>query len=486
MQIELADSDFVDEGVNLTLQRIRKEDTRLDGTFTETGGTGLLDVDAHGRSDALTGDLHEAELRQWEDVVLGTVLLHVLTHALVEHLTILGQFHIDKVDDDDTSHIAQSQLACQLVGCSQIGLQGIGLLTVLLDTRSAVDVDDMHGLCVLDDEIGAVLVVDGLAEARFQLFGHIVVVEDGYRAIIELDDLLLLWCYQPKVVPDFLVDAAVVDVNAVIGRIEQVAKQGDGAAFLLKAHLWALCRLLYLRDGFLPAFQKNLHLGIKLCCTLAFSHRTHDDAEVLGLDALDELFESGALFATFDLRRDGNTILEGYQHDVTACETEFARQAWTFRVDRLLDDLYEYFLSYLERVGDAAVLLELGLDVSFLNGVELLAVADYLFQVFFVRVELRTQVEIMQKGHALGSDVNETSIEAGHQLFHFCHIDVTHRERRRALLLLVFHQLLVFEQGYGDVLRLHIDDNFTCHCLFAFLTGWLLKTRKGVLLSFRD
>ena len=113
----------------------------------------------------------------------------------------------------------------------------------------------MHGFCRLDNEIGAVPVVDGLAKARFQLFGHIVVVENRQRAVIKFHDVLLLWCNQPKVVLDFLVDAAVIDVNAVVGRIEQVSEQCDCTAFLLKAYLWSLCRLLYLRDGFLPAFQ---------------------------------------------------------------------------------------------------------------------------------------------------------------------------------------------------------------------------------------
>ena len=404
--------------------------------------------------------------------MLGAILLHVLAHALIEHLTVFGQLHINEVYDDDAAHIAKSQLSGQLVGCSEVCLQSIGFLTVfLLDSRTAVHVYHMHRLCRLDNEIGSVLVVDGLAETRFQLFGHIVVVEDRHRPVIEFHDVLLLWCNHPEVVPDVLINTAVVDVNAVIGRIEQITKQGYSAAFLLKAYLWALGGFLYLRDAILPAFQKNLHLGIKLCCTLAFSHRTHDDTEVLGLDALDELFQSAALFAALDFRGNGNAVFKGYQHQVSACEAEFACQARTFRVDRLLDNLYEHFLSHLEGGGDAAVFLEFGLDVSFLNRVELLAVAHDLFQVFIVRVELSPQVEKMQKGHAFGSDINETSVEARHQLFHFRHIDVAYRERCRALLLLVFHQLLVFEQGNGDVLRLHIDDNFTCHCLFAYFDG---------------
>ena len=96
----------------------------------------------------------------------GSVLLHVLAHAFVEQLTILGQFHVDKVNDDDATHIPESQLACQLVGSSQVGLEGIGLLTVLfLDTRTAVHIHYMHRFSVLNDEVGAVLVIDSLSKA---------------------------------------------------------------------------------------------------------------------------------------------------------------------------------------------------------------------------------------------------------------------------------------------------------------------------------
>ena len=88
VQVKLAYSDFVDEGVNLTLKCIRKEDTRLDGSFSETGGAGLFDVNAHGGSDTLTGNLHQSKLGKRQDIVLGAVFLHVFAHALVEHLAV--------------------------------------------------------------------------------------------------------------------------------------------------------------------------------------------------------------------------------------------------------------------------------------------------------------------------------------------------------------------------------------------------------------
>ena len=69
----------------------------------------------------------------------------------------------------------------------------------------------------------------------------------------------------------------------------------------------------------------------------------------------------------------------------------------------------------------------------------------------------------MQEGHTFGTDIDKAGIESGHQFSDLCHVDVTHREGHRPLLLLVFHQLFVFEQRNRDVFRLNINDYFTCH-----------------------
>ena len=217
MQIELAHTDLVDQGIDFTLEGIGEQDARLDGTLAETCGAELVDIDTHSWAYTLTGDLHESEFRQRQDVMACSVFLHVLTHALVEQLTVLGQFHVDKVDDDDAAHIPESELACQLVGSSEIGLEGVSLLTVLfLDSRTAVHVDYVHGLCVFDNQISSVFVVDGLSKARRQLLGHIEIVENGYRAVIELNDILLFGCDESQIVLDFVVDAAVVYVDSVV------------------------------------------------------------------------------------------------------------------------------------------------------------------------------------------------------------------------------------------------------------------------------
>ena len=96
----------------------------------------------------------------------SSVALHQLAHVLIELLTVFCQLHIDEIDDDNAAHVSQAKLTRQLLCRSEIDLEGIGLLAVLVASAvTAVDVNDVQGLRMLDDEVGSVLVGNSLAEA---------------------------------------------------------------------------------------------------------------------------------------------------------------------------------------------------------------------------------------------------------------------------------------------------------------------------------
>ena len=64
VQIELVDSDLVDQSVNFILESICEQNAGFDRALSETGRTYFLDVYAHGWTDTLTGNLHQTELRK--------------------------------------------------------------------------------------------------------------------------------------------------------------------------------------------------------------------------------------------------------------------------------------------------------------------------------------------------------------------------------------------------------------------------------------
>ena len=133
--------------------------------FSEADGAGFSSGDIHGRAYPLACYLHQSEFAERKYVVLGPVFLHVLTHAFIELLPVFRQIHVDEVNDDNSSHITQAQLACQLVGCSQVNLQSIGFLAIFsFGSVAAIYIYHVHGLCVFNDEVCTAFVGDCFPE----------------------------------------------------------------------------------------------------------------------------------------------------------------------------------------------------------------------------------------------------------------------------------------------------------------------------------
>ena len=84
------------------------------------------------------------------------------------------------------------------------------------------------------DEVGSSLVVDGASESRFDLLGNAEIVENRHVAIVELDDVGLFRGNECDIVVNLVVDVGIVDVNAVVGGVEQVAYECYAAALFLE------------------------------------------------------------------------------------------------------------------------------------------------------------------------------------------------------------------------------------------------------------
>ena len=85
----------------------------------------------------------------------------------------------------------------------------------------------------------------------------------------------------------------------------------------------------------------------------------------------------------------------------------------------------------------------------------------------------------MEKGVALGAYVNEAGVQSGHELAHTAQIDVADRVAGLlAFFVLVFHQILVLEQGHRNLFRLNIDDEFACHVSVSCYLLYSFSTLK--------
>ncbi len=78
----------------------------------------------HAGADALARHFHETEMRDAAELDAGAVVvLQVILEALFDRTIVAVLLHVDEVDDDEAGKVAQAQLAGDLFGGLQIGVQ---------------------------------------------------------------------------------------------------------------------------------------------------------------------------------------------------------------------------------------------------------------------------------------------------------------------------------------------------------------------------
>ena len=138
----------------------------------------------------LAGHFHESECRDGQDVGSGLVSAHPVAHPLVDPLLVLAVLHVDEVDDDKTTDIAQPELAGHLVSGFHVGLED-GLVHVLAATVAAgVHIHGYHRLGLVDDKVAAARQPDLAQEGIVDLALDPEVVEDRLRAAVVMNGLL--------------------------------------------------------------------------------------------------------------------------------------------------------------------------------------------------------------------------------------------------------------------------------------------------------
>ena len=153
---------------------------------------------------------------------------------------------------------------------------------------------------MVDDEVGTTLVGHDASERGLDLLGDAEIVEYGEVARVELDHLFAVGSNQGDVVVYLAEDVFIVHIDRFVGRVEEVAQHGYGAAGLFEDEQGRFVGTLNLANDFLPAVHEDIQLGVEFCDALAFAGRAHDDAEILRFDALEELFESRPFFGRLD------------------------------------------------------------------------------------------------------------------------------------------------------------------------------------------
>src|SRR5262245_60759395 len=138
--------------------------------------------------DAFARDGHQAEVVELENLRRRAVAAQFLFEGLHHLLAVLALFHVNEVEHDDPSEVAQPDLADDLFGRFEVGLDdGVFEAVRFADEFAGVDVDRDQGLGLVDDYVPARLQPDARFDGLVDLGLDAVMLQDRRVLGVELD-----------------------------------------------------------------------------------------------------------------------------------------------------------------------------------------------------------------------------------------------------------------------------------------------------------
>ncbi len=361
----------------------------------------------------LAGDLHDSELRNGEDVVLGLVVGHSGFHFVKNLSLITFVLHVDEVDDDQSTQVAKAHLAGDFHGRFHVGLQNevFSILTVTLVT-TCVDVDRNQGFRFLHHDLATGRQKHSTHEGLFDLTFHVETFEDRYF-LVEKGNLGFGLGRNPLDRLDQpVVIVLLVDLHPIDFVGEKIpCSQSDQIRFLVKEGRTLLG--IHLRLDFIPFLQEYVQIPVKKLFRLFLANRPDDYAHAFAQrEVADDAFQPGPLRLVFNLTRDATLARVRHENKKTSGKRQVGGGARTFAPDLSLCDLNDDFRSYRKSPGN--VLYGFGFrTLRFFP----LVLPDNLNR--GIVVGPGKHIPIMKEGIFLLSNVDEGCLESGFEVLNF-------------------------------------------------------------------
>src|SRR5579862_4027437 len=136
---------------------------------------------------AFAGDGDQAEIVKLKRLRRGAVVAEFFLQGLHDALTVAALVHVDEVDDDDATEIAQADLADDFFDGIDIGLDdGVFETRRFADVLAGVDVDRDQRFGLVDDDVAAALEPDFRLERLVHLLFQAELFEQGRFFGVEL------------------------------------------------------------------------------------------------------------------------------------------------------------------------------------------------------------------------------------------------------------------------------------------------------------
>src|SRR6267142_1369051 len=310
--------------------------------------------------DALARDDHEPEVRDLQRLGRRSILPQLGLDRLIHLLAVLPVLHVDQVEHDDAAEIAEADLPDDLLHGLEVGLDD-GVLEppagLLADEAPRVDVDCDERLGLVDDDRPARFEPHLAPERLVDLRLDAVLVEDRIRLRVQLHLRGEAGHDALNPLQHALMLRGVVDADRLEVFGQQISQQPADDALLLVEDRRRARRFVPLAHlG--PDLVERVEVAEDVLLRTAARRGADDHAagEAVGLAELaDDAAQPAPLLARLDLARHADVVHRRHEHEKPARHRHVRGEARALRAERLLHDLDDDLLAFLQQ------LLDLGL-----------------------------------------------------------------------------------------------------------------------------
>ncbi|TWG92516.1 hypothetical protein L599_001900000040 [Luteimonas sp. J16] len=319
---------------------------------------------AQAGAQPLAAHLQQAELGDPAELHARAVVLERVLQPRLDLALVLGRVHVDEVDHHQAAEVAQAQLAGDLLGRLQVGVERGGLDVAALGRARRVDVDRGQGLGLVDHQRAAGGQAHGALVGRLDLRFDLVAVEqrDVVGVVLELAQVVRHHLLDE--LPRFLVHLGGVDQDlADVGAHVVAQGAGDQARLLVDQERRRLAQR-GLGDG-APDAEQVVQVPLQFLGVAADAGGADDHPHVgRDLQRVHGLFQLGpvvALDPARDAARGGGV---GHQHHVAAGQGDERGQGRALVAALLLVHLDHDLLALAQEFLDVAgAVVGTGLEV---------------------------------------------------------------------------------------------------------------------------
>ena len=369
------------------VQRSRLGRTDVAGAGTARAGN--VAGFREGRAQALTRQFHQAKAADLAHLDAGTVETQGVAQAVLDFALGLAVFHVDEVDDDQATQVAQTQLAGQFVGSFEVGLQRRFLNVGTLGGTTGVDVDGNQGFGVIDDDGAAGWQIDLTHESGFDLVFNLEAGEQRHVVAVALDAIDVARHHRVHEGTGLLIDLIGVDQDFTDVRLEVIANGADHQATFEVDQEGAVLLLGGAFDG-PPQLQQIVQIPLQFFSLSADGCSAGDQAHAAGnFQLIHDLAQFGALVTVDTAGNTATTRVVRHQNEVTAGQGNVGGQGGALVATFVLVYLNDQFLTFFQGVLDTGFArFDAGLEIgagNFLEGQETVAVGTVVDEAGFER-----------------------------------------------------------------------------------------------------